>query len=201
VIVYVATTNPGKLRELRELTAGSYLHLISDDLYEEVDEDEQSYAENAALKARSYRRILLEHGVQACVIADDSGLEVHALQNRPGILSARYGGQVSWEERRQMLLAELAPHEDRTARFVCALHFIDEHGHEISVSGTVDGLISEADQGERGYPPLGKTFAELRIREKNAISHRARAVGDLLHMLSDSEEESKAASIALSKIV
>ena len=110
MIVYVATTNPGKLRELKELTAGSDLHLATDDLYEEVDEDESSYALNAALKARSYRRILLEHGVSACVLADDSGLEVVALHNRPGVLSARYGGAISWAERRQRLLGELALH-------------------------------------------------------------------------------------------
>lgn len=197
MIVYVATTNPGKLRELRELTAGSALHLVTDELYEEVDEDEDSYAANAALKARSYRQILLEHGVRACVLADDSGLEVRALNGRPGVLSARYGGKISWDERRRLLLDEVGAHEDRSARFVCVLHFIDEHGHEHSVHGEVDGVLAEADRGDSGfsydplffYPPLGKTFAELRIREKNAVSHRARAVGDLLHLLDDETEE------------
>ena len=85
---------------------------------------------------------------------------------------------------------------DRRARFVCALHFIDEHGSELAVRGEVDGEISLEDRGDGGfsydpifiYPPLGKTFAEMRVREKNAVSHRARAVGSLLRQLDDREE-------------
>jgi len=199
MIVYVATTNPGKLRELGELTAGSELRLITDELYEEADEGEASYAENAAIKARRYREILLAHNVRAAVMADDSGLEIAALNGRPGVLSARYGGNVDWPTRRALLLEELREARDRSARFVCAIHFIDERGHEIAVEGVVAGDIVEEERGTEGfsydplffYPPLGRTFGELGIREKNAISHRARAVGALLHALDEHDEREK----------
>jgi XTP/dITP diphosphohydrolase len=119
------------------------------------------------------------------------------LDGRPGVLSARYGGAVDWEDRRRMLLDEMAPFADRAARFVCHLHFIDENGNENATSGIVDGEICVEDRGAGGfsydpiffYPPMGRTFAELQIREKNAISHRARAVGRLLTTLDDSENE------------
>lgn len=188
MLVYVATTNQGKLHELRELTAGSEMHLIVDETYEAPAEGDTSYAENAAIKARSLRTSLLARGIQAAVIADDSGLEVSAISGRPGVLSARYGGELSWEARRQFLLDELSESADRDARFICVLHFIDERGHELVAHAHVDGLITTEDRGERGfsydpiffYPPMDRTFAELRIREKNAISHRAIAIGKLL---------------------
>ena len=197
MLVYVATTNEGKLRELRELTAGSDLHLMVDELYTAAPEGDLSYAENAAIKARALRVSLLERGIQAAVIADDSGLEVSALDGRPGVLSARYGGDFSWEERRGFLLGELAQAADRTARFVCVLHFIDEQGNELISHAHVDGEITTEDRGERGfsydpifyYPPLERTFAELRIREKNAVSHRAIAVGKLLVSLGSNVDQ------------
>ncbi len=197
MLVYVATTNQGKLHELRELTAGSELHLLVDDEYEAVTEGETSYAENAALKARALRSSLLARGIRAAVIADDSGLEVAALQGNPGVLSARYGGELTWEARRRYLLEQIAGQSDRKARFVCVLHFIDELGEEIVSHAHVEGEITTEDRGEGGfsydpiffYAPLDRTFAELRIREKNAVSHRAIAVGKLLVALGSSADD------------
>ena len=198
MLVYVATTNQGKLLELRELTAGSDVHFIIDDLYEATPEGEHSYAENAASKARTLRKSLEDRGIRAAVVADDSGLEVNALgADGPVSLSGRYGGDLSWSDRRAALLKELDGVTDRAARFVCHLHYIDELGDEHVVNAEVNGELTLEERGERGfsydpiffYPPLERTFGELRVREKNGVSHRARAVAQLLAHIDDSEDQ------------
>ncbi len=189
--LYVATKNRGKLREFETLFGGRGLDVREYDGYAEVPEGENSYADNAARKARALAAQLRAAGIAGTVVADDSGLEVRALGRRPGVLSARYGGPAAtWPERRRLLLDELAAtgSEDRAARFVCALHVVDERGGEHAVVATVDGTIAEAERGEGGfsydalfeYPPLGKTFGELTAAEKNAVSHRARAARAIL---------------------
>ncbi len=189
--VYAATKNAGKLRELEQLFAGSPFAIAVYGEYEDPVEGETSYADNAALKARALHAQLRRANRPANVLADDSGLEVFALDRRPGVLSAFYGGAgAAWSERRRKLLAELAAvgGTDRRARFVCALHFIDERGRELAALGTVDGEIAPAERGELGfsfdpvfrYPPFDATFAELSPERKNAVSHRAVAVAALL---------------------
>lgn len=189
--MYVATTNAGKLREMRELFAGTPFAVETYAGYEDPLEGDTSYADNAALKARALHAQLRRAGRPGSVLADDSGLEVYALDRRPGVLTAFYGGpNLSWAERRRALLAELAalPGPDRRARFVCALHFIDSEGREFATLGTVDGEIAREERGELGfsfdpvfcYPPAGKTFAELSSAEKNAVSHRAVAAAALV---------------------
>jgi XTP/dITP diphosphohydrolase len=189
--VYVATKNEGKLRELRAIFAGSGWDLMQHDGYREVLEDGATYAANAALKARALHAQLAAQEITEAVIGDDSGLEVAALDGRPGVLSARYfGPNASWPERRKGILAELrdAGASDRRACFVCALHFIDGSGREVAVERDVQGRISEGERGSAGfsydpifeYPPAGRTFGELTEAEKNAVSHRARAARALL---------------------
>ena len=111
------------------------------------------------------------------------------------MLTADYGGNdVSWSERRRRLLAEVAAvpaGEARRARFVCALHLIDDGGRELSAQGAVEGEIAAEERGERGfsfdpvffYPPLGRTFAERTPQEKNGVSHRAVAAASLRSMM------------------
>ena len=195
--VYVATKNAGKLRELNELFAGVVVNgapfaLARFDGYDDPVEGDTSYADNAALKARALRAQLRRAGIAGGVLADDSGIEVRALGGRPGVLTADYGGPgLSWSERRRLLLAELAgcgEGADRRARFVCALHFIDEAGREVTATGTVEGEIAPEERGELGFsfdpvffsPAAGRTFAELSAEEKNRVSHRAIAVERLL---------------------
>ncbi len=189
--VYVATTNAGKLREMRELFADSPFEVDTFAGYEDPLEGDSSYADNAALKARALHAQLRRAGRPGNVLADDSGLEVYALDRRPGVLTAFYGGStLPWSERRRALLAELAAvrSRDRRARFVCALHFIDEDGREFAALGTVDGEIAPEERGALGfsfdsifrYPPYDKTFAELTNAEKNAVSHRAIAAAALV---------------------
>ena len=184
--VVAATKNPGKLRELQAIFAPLGWKIEADPRYVDPPEGESSYAENAALKARALRAQLLAAGESRAVIGDDSGLEVAALAGRPGVLSARYGGDdATWPERRAKLVGEVAAArgQNRSARFVCALHFISDDGDELSVTRDVVGQIAETERGEGGfsydavfeYPPHGPTFAELSEEEKNAISHRAQA--------------------------
>jgi XTP/dITP diphosphohydrolase len=197
VRVFVATKNPGKLRELHALFAGSGWDLESYPGYAEPDEGSTSYADNAALKARALRTQLQAAGIDCGVLGDDSGIEVTVLGGRPGVQSARYGGTgAAWPERRRALLRELddSGNADRTARFVCVLCYIDAGGREFLVRGEVKGLLARAERGIAGfsfdpifeYPPAGKTFAELTEGGKNAVSHRSKAARVLLDAVSGS---------------
>lgn len=188
--VYVATKNLGKLAELRAIFGDHAWVAVSFPGYREVAEGTASYAENAALKARGLRADLASAGICAAVIGDDSGLEVRGLDGRPGILSARYGGDATWAQRRRLLLDELhaAGPVSRAARFVCALHFIAANGTEHCGQAELDGAITETERGDGGFSydaifrPLGesRTFAEFSETEKNACSHRSIAVRRLL---------------------
>jgi XTP/dITP diphosphohydrolase len=192
--VYLATKNAGKRREFQALLAGTGIELLEFPGYRDVVEGETSYAANAALKARALREQLLSAGIEAAVLADDSGLEIAALDGRPGVVTAYYGGaNLSWSERRQVVLEEVArsASADRAARFVCYLHYIDAEGRETAADGAVEGTIAAADRGSAGfsfdpifiYPATQRTFAEMSDAEKNAVSHRRRAVSALLHEL------------------
>ena len=192
--VYLASKNAGKRAEFQALLAGTPIELLEFPGYRDVIEGEADYAENAALKARALREQLLSAGIEAAVLADDSGLEIDALDGRPGVITAYYGGAaLSWAQRRKFVLDELAAQRDpdRSARFVCFLHFIDEDAAETAVNAAVEGTIASDDRGEHGfafdhifiYPAAQKTFSELTTTEKNEVSHRHRAVSALLHEL------------------
>ncbi|HLY02656.1 MAG TPA: RdgB/HAM1 family non-canonical purine NTP pyrophosphatase [Candidatus Cybelea sp.] len=191
---FVATQNAGKLRELREIFSGSPLELAKPRKYAAVVEDADTYAGNALIKARALAAILQEKGIEGMVLADDSGLEVDALEGKPGVYSARYGGaDIGWPERRAALLAEVrgVPPYRRAARFVCALALIEPGREPIVASGQVTGYLLEVESGEGGFgydplffhPPSGRSFAALSEKEKNAVSHRRRAADALLAAL------------------
>ncbi len=140
------------------------------------------------------RAQLLAAGITAAVLADDSGLEVAALDGRPGVVTADYGGPgLTWAERRRVVLDELdaTGATDRRARFVCHLHFIAADGSVITAFGDVEGHIATNDRGASGFSfdPIfeygsdGRTFAELDAAEKNGLSHRSAAVAALLTQL------------------
>ena len=191
---FVATQNAGKLRELRAIFSGSALALAKPRKYAAVVEDADSYAGNALLKAQALVATLAERGLEGAVLADDSGLEVDALEGRPGVYSARYGGaDIGWPERRAALLAELrgVPPYRRSARFVCALALIEPGREPRVASGHVNGYLLEVESGAGGFgydplffhPPSGRSFAALTEKEKNAVSHRRRAADALLSAL------------------
>lgn len=185
ITLLLATRNPGKKRELEGLLAADQplLRLVSltdVGVHEQVEEKGTTFLENARLKADFYSRLT---GLDA--LADDSGLEVMALANRPGVLSARYAGPGAGDDERiAKLLAEMAGCLDRRARFVSAV-CLSRSGRPLKTfTGLVRGEILQERRGSRGfgydplfyYPPLKKTFAELSLEEKNRISHRARAL-------------------------
>jgi XTP/dITP diphosphohydrolase len=189
--LYLATTNAGKRAEFAALLAGSPFVLRTYDAYRAPDEGTTSYLDNVALKAEALRAQLRDAGIVAGVIADDSGLEVTALDGRPGVITAHYGGaDLSWAQRRRVVLDELAARGNvaRSARFVCYLHYIGADGRVVCSFGEVAGTIVRAERGELGFSfdpifawgPDGRTFAEMGTDEKNAISHRTIAVRRLL---------------------
>lgn len=191
---FVATKNAGKLLEIRALLAQSELDLDVYPTYASPVEGDTSYADNAALKARTLHRQLRDAGITAAALADDSGLEVAALGGRPGVLSARYAGAAAtWPIRRERLLEELAsvPVQNRQAKFCCAMTLVFANGDEIAGYGEVEGIVTAEEIGRFGfgydpifwYAPDGKTFAQMEEGRKNAVSHRRRAADALLTAL------------------
>lgn len=181
----IATANPGKMREYRQLLAG--LPLLATSLREEglaaqVPEEGATYEENATAKARTYAQ-----ASGLLTLAEDSGLEVEALGSRPGVRSARYGGvELSDGQRVELLLRQLAgvPWEKRRARFVCVVSLAQPKGLVHTFRGICQGVIALAPRGVSGFgydpvfyvPELDRTMAELSLKEKNRVSHRGRAV-------------------------
>jgi len=182
----VATANLGKLREFRALLEGLPFELASlaDLKLSSPEETGDSFLANATLKAR---HAAASSGSAA--IADDSGLEVDALNGGPGIYSARYAGvDADDQANNQKLLCELAgvQHQQRRARYRCALVFV-EHAHDavpLTAEASWEGFILDAPRGTGGFgydpyfwlPELAKTAAELEPAHKNAFSHRGRAM-------------------------
>jgi XTP/dITP diphosphohydrolase len=180
--IVVATRNPGKLKEIQSLLHNFPVILKSLNDFgpiPEVEEDGETFDENAYKKASFTSRIL---GIPA--IADDSGLVVTALEGEPGVHSARYGGDHLTDMDRCMILLENMKHQsNRQAQFECVISIAVPTGAALTYEARCDGLILDKPKGENGfgydpvfyYPPLQKTFAEMSPDEKNEISHRAKA--------------------------
>jgi len=190
----IATNNAGKIRELASLLSNLPLRLrrLSEFPHvEEVEETGRTFAENAELKARLY-----SEQTNLRTLADDSGLEVDALNGAPGVLSARYAGAHATDlERNARLLAELnlTGDERRSARFICAIALYEPGEERAKVfSGVCEGRIAKGLQGAGGfgYDPLfiptgyEQTFGELPDELKQQISHRARALAKVRAYLS-----------------
>jgi XTP/dITP diphosphohydrolase len=200
VRVVVATRNKGKLRELVPLLAHLELDLCTiDDVAPgaELREDGVTFVENALAKARQATRAT---GLPA--IADDSGLEVDALDGAPGVYSARYAGLDADDAMNNAKLLEAlrdVPSTLRTARFRCVAAFVDPvRGLELVREGACEGEVLEAPRGEDGFgydplffvPRAGRTMAELPLEEKNRLSHRAAAFRALAKALASAKTTS-----------
>lgn len=180
----LATSNPGKTREYRLLLNGlgyEITTLADEGITKVVTESRNSYEQNARLKAITYAKLS-----QLLTLADDSGLEVDALKGRPGIKSARFAGKAATDaDRVSLLLARLDAvlWEKRTARFKCVIAVATPEGQCQTSCGECHGLIALEAKGRNGFgydpvfflPEKGKTLAELPLKTKNQISHRARA--------------------------
>ncbi len=186
----LATKNPGKLSELKQMLAGVNLQIISlqDINAADVVEDGASFLENARKKA------LAAASSDRWVLADDSGLCVDALNGAPGIYSARYAGRQGDDAANNAkLLANLAGKslKERAAAFVCAMVLIAPDGQEWSFEGHLEGVIGFEERGCGGFgydplfilPDLGKTSAELSATEKNSLSHRGQALCQAVEVL------------------
>ena len=184
----IATTNPGKQREFRRLLADLPAELVTPDdigLALEVDEPHDTYEANASVKAEAFAR-----ASGLLTMADDSGIEVAALDWGPGVRSARWGGGRNAER----VLEALGAEPDRRARMVCAVAVARPDGPDVAVetfSGVVDGTVAPEERGSGGfgYDPIflladGRTTAELPEAEKDRLSHRGRAVASAVpHLL------------------
>lgn len=191
----VATGNSGKVREIKDLLRGLPFNILGLSDFEnisEVEETGSTFAENAAIKARGYAE-----QTGAMTLADDSGLEVDALDKAPGVFSARFGGEnTSFEQKMRIILGDLEKTGDaaRRARFVCSMAVVGENGTVLHISeGVCEGRIAFEPRGSNGfgYDPIfvptgyDQTFGELPDETKRQISHRARAVSGIIQYLLD----------------
>jgi len=196
----LATTNEGKTRELCQLLNGVPFELVTPKqlgINIDIAEDRASYQENASIKAEAYAQA---SGLVS--LADDSGLEVNALNGEPGIRSARYAGdKANDKDRIEYLLSRLegVPPEKRRARFVCIIAIAVPGEKTIICQGDCHGSITTEPRGENGfgYDPvfylaeLGKTMAELSPKQKGQVSHRGQAARKARHILEQLAEKVK----------
>ena len=189
--ILVATTNPGKIAEMRAMLGGDVHWLSLADVQEiaEIAEDGATFAANARKKALGYAK-----AAGLWTIADDSGLVVDALDGAPGIKSARFSGEKLAGNERTLIdhrniakvlkLLESVPKDKRTARFVCRLCLASPEKVLIEAEGTLEGLITDEEVGKGGFgsdpiffvSSLNKTVAQLTSEQKNVISHRGHAI-------------------------
>jgi XTP/dITP diphosphohydrolase len=182
----IATTNPGKLDEIRDMLKNFPVNIKSLADFGQtppVEEDGETFDDNAYKKASYISKIL---GLPA--LADDSGLVVDALDGEPGVFSARYAGENATDEQRYTkLLNEMKGKTNRQAAFECVISIAVPSGPALTYEARCEGLIAQAPSGENGfgydpvfyYPPLNKTFGQLSREEKSRVSHRGKALQEL----------------------
>lgn len=186
--IVIASNNKEKIREFKEILTPLNFKVLSKkeaNANFEVEETGKTFKENAEIKATAIFK-----KVNMPTLADDSGLEVFALNNKPGIFSARYseeeGKKATDENNNTKLLKEMENVKNREARFVCALCFINSKGEIFNILETVEGKIATSLKGENGfgYDPLfiynNKSFAQIPASLKNKISHRGKAISKFL---------------------
>ncbi|MBP8640648.1 MAG: XTP/dITP diphosphatase [Oscillospiraceae bacterium] len=178
----LASNNKGKLKEIKAILSDFGSEVISQSeagLSLEAEETGVTFEENALIKARAACEALSQPA-----IADDSGLAVESLGGAPGVYSARYGGCTTDEERVSLLLRNLEGIENRRAKFVSCIACAFPNGDIITARGECEGRITDKPRGDGGFgydpvfeiPTIGKTMAELSPEEKNAVSHRGKAL-------------------------
>ncbi len=198
--ILVATTNPGKIAEMKAMLGGdvNWLGLADIEHIDEIEEDGATFAANARKKALGYAE-----ASGLWTIADDSGLVIDALDGAPGVKSARFSGDKLAGDERTLIdhrniakvleLLQGIPEEKRTARFVCRLCMASPEEVLIETEGTLEGRITETEIGNNGFgydpillvPHLNRTVAQLMSEEKNAISHRGNAIRKLVPLLEE----------------
>lgn len=194
--IIFATGNEGKMKEIRMILEDLGLPVYSmkeAGIEVAIEENGQSFAENAIIKARAVAACLdpLEEGI---VLADDSGLEVDALHKEPGIYSARYLGEdTPYTVKNKQIIERLSgvPDEQRSARFVSAIAAVLPDGEVLTAQGTIEGRIGYEEKGSNGFgydpifyvPAYDCTTAELTPEQKNEVSHRGKALREMKQLL------------------
>lgn len=189
--IIVATTNEGKIREIKELFKPLNIEvLMMNEVLDkplDIEENGKDFKENALIKAKA-----LKPYVKDLILADDSGLVIDALNGKPGIESARFmGHDTSYSIKNKKILEMMEGKMNRSARFVCAMALIIPQKEPIIVEETFEGEIATKIEGENGfgydpifyYPPLHKTSAMMTLEEKNQYSHRAKALRKVFEIL------------------
>lgn len=190
--IVIASNNAHKIKEFKEIFNNfNVLSLKDINFFEEIKEDGTTFLENSIIKAKAVTKYLRAINLNASVIADDSGLVVPYLNGEPGIFSARYSGDHNDQKNRNLLLKKLENIASRDAHFYCCLVKMEPDESYIFAEGKTEGKITNQEIGDTsfGYDcifysyDLGKTFGEASSREKNMVSHRGRAVTNLLEKI------------------
>ena len=185
-----ATGNKDKMAEIREIMDDLGFTVSSmkeEGIESDPEENGTTFEENSLIKARAVHEVCVEKGIEAIVLADDSGLVIDCLNGEPGIFSARYlGRDTTYEEKNKNLIERVnaTGDKDRAARFVCAVAAVFPDGREKVVTGKIEGTVAFAPSGNKGFgydpifyvPSLGCTTADIPCEQKNSISHRGNAL-------------------------
>ncbi len=188
------------MREIREILGDLNMEILSmkeAGIDVSPEENGKTFEENALIKAKAVAAALPE-GTDAIVMADDSGLEVDALNKEPGVYSARYMGEdTSYRIKNQNIIDRLegVPAEKRTARFVCCIAAVETGGRILTARGVIEGKIGYEERGAGGFgydpifylPDMSRSTAELSAEEKNAVSHRGNALREIKRQLHTAE--------------
>lgn len=191
--IVMATNNAGKVKEMQALFDELDIKVLAlNDVFSEpidVEENGTTFEENAIIKAQTISQM-----INQVVIADDSGIEIDALDKKPGVESARFlGHETSYEYKNNYILNLLKDRTDRSARYVCAMAIAIPNKETIVFRETMEGEIAYEPKGENGFgydpifyfPPTKKTGAEMSLEEKNKYSHRAKATRHVLEVVKE----------------
>lgn len=181
--ILLTTSNAHKVEEFKEMLEPfgyTITSLLDFDEEFDIEETGTTFEENALIKAKT-----MHDKLGIAVIADDSGLMVNALDGAPGIYSARFMGKdTSYDIKNQYIIDRCKDAEDKGCQFVCAIAYVEENGESHVFTGVVEGIVADHIEGEKGfgydpifyYPPYQTTLANVSEEQKNAVSHRGRAL-------------------------
>lgn len=192
--IILASNNKNKIREIKNMLPNMEVLSLNDiGLFDDIVEDGTTFIENALIKARTTYKFLKNKNISAWVVSDDSGLCVKALNNEPGVYSARYAGNHDDKANRKKVLENLKDKTNRDAFFMCAMALIDPNGIEHIFEGRAEGKILEEETGNNGFGfdcifysnELNKCFGLCSPEEKNSVSHRGKALRKVVDFLNN----------------
>lgn len=187
--IVLASNNKHKIIEFKQIFTDYEIMTMKDAGFtDDIEENGKDFYENSKIKAQAVVDFLKNKGIKADVVADDTGLCVNSLNGEPGLRSARYSGDHDDKRNREKLLMNLKDKDDRSAYFICVLTMIRENGEVITAEGRTLGHIEKEEKGDNGFgydclfysDELKKTFGESSSDEKNRVSHRGKAIMELV---------------------